>query len=108
MISSVLAFHYYFLTLTGVRFDSWFVYPPPPAPNFCPRRPAPAAVPKWLHKLRLHKYTWIFAGMTYEDLFDVTMEKLLSLGVTQGGANKLRELEQVRCGRAIGSLAEGD
>ena len=98
------------------------MYHSPPAPNFSLRRPAPAAVPKWLHKLRLHKYTWIFAGMTYEDLFDVTMEKLLSLGVTQGGANKLlrniqelndrphrlRELEQVRCGRAIGSLAEGD
>ena len=27
--------------------------------------------------------------MTYEDLFEVTMEKLLRLGVTQGGANKL-------------------
>ncbi|XP_037078656.1 protein Smaug homolog 1-like [Pollicipes pollicipes] len=56
---------------------------------FSVRGSGTTTVPKWLHKLRLHKYTWIFAGMNYEDLFDVSMEKLLSLGVTQGGANKL-------------------
>lgn len=56
---------------------------------FSVRGSGTTTVPKWLHKLRLHKYTWIFAGLTYEELFEVSMEKLLSLGVTQGGANKL-------------------
>lgn len=43
----------------------------------------------WLKSLRLHKYTWLFAEMNYEQMLQITDEYLEQLGITKGARNKL-------------------
>lgn len=43
----------------------------------------------WLKSLRLHKYTWLFANMNYEQMLQITEEYLERLGITKGARNKL-------------------
>lgn len=43
----------------------------------------------WLKSLRLHKYVWIFASFTYEQMMDITEEYLSKLDVTKGARHKL-------------------
>ena len=47
------------------------------------------SVPGWLKYHRLHKYTSLFMYMSYQDLLDLTEDKLLSRGVTKGAARKI-------------------
>lgn len=48
-----------------------------------------ADVPKWLKNLRLHKYDVFFAQMTYDDMMNLTMERLKDLGITDGACSKI-------------------
>lgn len=43
----------------------------------------------WLKSLRLHKYVWIFASFTYEQMMEITEEYLSKLDVTKGARHKL-------------------
>ena len=52
-------------------------------------KPGMRSVPGWLKYHRLHKYTSLFVCMSYQDLLDLTEEKLLSLGATKGAARKI-------------------
>lgn len=44
---------------------------------------------KWLKSLRLHKYNWVFEGVSYDKMFTFTEDYLKSLGITQGASHKL-------------------
>lgn len=44
---------------------------------------------KWLKSLRLHKYYWVFDGVTYERMFTFTEDYLKELEITQGASHKL-------------------
>lgn len=46
-------------------------------------------VPQWLKSLRLHKYAWLFASMTYEEMLGLSEEGLESRGVTKGARHKI-------------------
>ena len=46
-------------------------------------------VPKWLKSLRLHKYQYLFAKLTYDDMLELDEEKLEE--VTKGARNKILE-----------------
>ena len=46
-------------------------------------------VPKWLKSLRLHKYQYLFAKLTYDDMLSLDEEKLVE--VTKGARNKILE-----------------
>jgi hypothetical protein len=46
-------------------------------------------VPAWLKSLRLHKYSWLFASMTYEEMLALTEEALEARGVTKGARHKI-------------------
>jgi len=46
-------------------------------------------VPSWLKSLRLHKYCSLFSKLTYEDMFELTEEKLEAENVTKGARHKI-------------------
>ena len=46
-------------------------------------------VPGWLKTLRLHKYSYLFATMSYEDMLELTEDQLADQGVTKGARHKL-------------------
>lgn len=43
----------------------------------------------WLKTLRLHKYSYLFATMSYEDMLQLTEDQLAEQGVTKGARHKL-------------------
>ncbi|KAL0266899.1 UNVERIFIED_CONTAM: hypothetical protein PYX00_009321 [Menopon gallinae] len=43
----------------------------------------------WLKALRLHKYIWLFAQLSYDEMLALTEEKLEALGVTKGARHKI-------------------
>lgn len=43
----------------------------------------------WLKSLRLHKYSWVFNNLTYEQMLDLTDESLQAIGITKGARHKL-------------------
>jgi len=45
-------------------------------------------IPAWLKTLRLHKYTEIFAGMTWQEIVVLDEDQLEKMGVTALGARK--------------------
>lgn len=46
-------------------------------------------IPSWLKSLRLHKYAWLFAQLSYDEMLNLTEEKLATLGVTKGARHKI-------------------
>lgn len=46
-------------------------------------------VPMWLKGLRLHKYSYVFKNMTYEEMMDITEEKLEKMNITKGARHKI-------------------
>lgn len=46
-------------------------------------------IPSWLKSLRLHKYAWLFAQLSYDEMLNLTEEKLAALGVTKGARHKI-------------------
>ena len=46
-------------------------------------------VPAWLKLLRLHKYTELMMGFTYEEMIHLTEEQLEKQGVTKGARRKI-------------------
>ena len=46
-------------------------------------------VPIWLKHLRLHKYTDFIMGLSYQELMQITEEKLINLNVTKGDRLKI-------------------
>lgn len=48
-----------------------------------------SAVPEWLKSLRLHKYTGLMMSLTYEEMLDLSEEKLEKMGVTKGARRKI-------------------
>lgn len=46
-------------------------------------------VPSWLKGLRLHKYSYIFKNMTYEEMMSITEEKLERMNITKGARHKI-------------------
>ncbi|XP_076463514.1 protein Smaug homolog 1-like isoform X2 [Babylonia areolata] len=61
-------------------------------------------VPVWLKTLRLHKYSYLFRQMTYEDMLNITEEWLEARKVTKGARHKivisiqkLRERQKLLC-----------
>lgn len=43
----------------------------------------------WLKSLRLHKYSWVFANLNYEQMIALTDEQLQAAGITKGARHKL-------------------
>lgn len=43
----------------------------------------------WLKSLRLHKYSWVFTNLTYEQMLNLTEERLQTMGITKGARHKL-------------------
>lgn len=43
----------------------------------------------WLKTLRLHKYSYLFTTLSYEDMLQLTEERLADQGVTKGARHKL-------------------
>ncbi|XP_025837248.1 protein Smaug [Agrilus planipennis] len=43
----------------------------------------------WLKSLRLHKYSWVFNNLTYQQMMDLTEHDLENLGITKGARHKL-------------------
>nr|XP_012229962.1 PREDICTED: protein Smaug homolog 1 isoform X2 [Linepithema humile] len=43
----------------------------------------------WLKTLRLHKYSYLFVNMSYEDMLQLTEDQLAEQGVTKGARHKL-------------------
>lgn len=46
-------------------------------------------VPAWLKSLRLHKYSPLFAHLTYDEMLELTEEGLEAQGVTKGARHKI-------------------
>ncbi|KAK0086293.1 hypothetical protein PV325_001840 [Microctonus aethiopoides] len=46
-------------------------------------------VPAWLKTLRLHKYSYLFATMSYDEMLELTEDQLAEQGVTKGARHKL-------------------
>lgn len=46
-------------------------------------------VPAWLKTLRLHKYSYLFATLSYDEMLQLTEERLAEQGVTKGARHKL-------------------
>ncbi|XP_015184329.1 PREDICTED: protein Smaug homolog 1 [Polistes dominula] len=46
-------------------------------------------VPSWLKTLRLHKYSYLFATLSYEEMLQLTEDQLAEQGVTKGARHKL-------------------
>merc|ERR1719378_543924 len=46
-------------------------------------------VPIWLKHLRLHKYTDFIMGLSYQELMQITEEKLINFNVTKGARRKI-------------------
>ncbi|KOX80869.1 Protein Smaug like protein 1 [Melipona quadrifasciata] len=46
-------------------------------------------VPSWLKTLRLHKYSYLFVTLNYEEMLQLTEEQLAEQGVTKGARHKL-------------------
>ena len=46
-------------------------------------------VPDWLKSLRLHKYTNLIMSMDYQEMLELTEEKLEKMNVTKGAARKI-------------------
>lgn len=46
-------------------------------------------VAAWLKTLRLHKYSYLFATLSYEEMLELTEERLAEQGVTKGARHKL-------------------
>ncbi|GJQ77364.1 putative translation regulator [Trypoxylus dichotomus] len=51
--------------------------------------PAMRSIVSWLKSLRLHKYSWVFNNITYEQMLSLTEESLQSIGITKGARHKL-------------------
>ncbi|KAI4464002.1 sterile alpha motif domain containing protein 4-related [Holotrichia oblita] len=51
--------------------------------------PAMKSIVSWLKSLRLHKYSWVFNNLTYEQMLGLTEESLQSIGITKGARHKL-------------------
>lgn len=49
----------------------------------------PSDVPSWLKTLRLHKYSYLFVTLSYEEMLQLTEEQLAEQGVTKGARHKL-------------------
>lgn len=43
----------------------------------------------WLKSLRLHKYSWVFNNLSYEQMLNLTEVDLESIGITKGARHKL-------------------
>ena len=52
-------------------------------------KPGMKNVPDWLKSLRLHKYTNLIMSMGYQEMIDLTEDKLLEMKVTKGAARKI-------------------
>ncbi|XP_012278862.1 protein Smaug homolog 1 [Orussus abietinus] len=46
-------------------------------------------VASWLKTLRLHKYSYLFATLSYEEMLELTEDQLAEQGVTKGARHKL-------------------
>ncbi|ODN02877.1 Protein Smaug 1 [Orchesella cincta] len=46
-------------------------------------------VPTWLKSLRLHKYAFLFAHLTFEEMLTLSEEGLEQQGVTKGARHKI-------------------
>jgi hypothetical protein len=46
-------------------------------------------VPSWLKSLRLHKYAFLFAHLTFDEMLSLNEEKLEVQGVTKGARHKI-------------------
>ncbi|XP_032688723.1 protein Smaug homolog 1 isoform X2 [Odontomachus brunneus] len=82
-------------------------------------------VPVWLKSLRLHKYSYLFTSLSYEDMLALTENQLETHGVTKGARHKLaisitklkqrystllnleRDLVQCNSGQASSSFTQG-
>ena len=51
-------------------------------------KPGMRNVPDWLKLLRLHKYTNLIMNMNYQEMWELTEEKLEKMNVTKGAARK--------------------
>lgn len=70
-------------------------------------------VPAWLKHLRLHKYTEYIMSLTYQELLELTDDKLQKMNVTQGARKKLllnieKLSERPQALIAIGTTLEND
>ncbi|CAH0561325.1 unnamed protein product [Brassicogethes aeneus] len=52
-------------------------------------QPTMKSIISWLKSLRLHKYSWVFNNLTYEQILKLNEESLSSIGITKGARHKL-------------------
>ncbi|KAJ8982698.1 hypothetical protein NQ317_004505 [Molorchus minor] len=51
--------------------------------------PAMKSIVSWLKSLRLHKYSWVFNSLTYNQMISLTEGDLQNIGITKGARHKL-------------------
>lgn len=51
--------------------------------------PIMKSIVSWLKSLRLHKYSWVFNNLTYDQMLNLTDESLQAIGITKGARHKL-------------------
>ncbi|XP_044254975.1 protein Smaug homolog 1 [Tribolium madens] len=51
--------------------------------------PVMKSILSWLKSLRLHKYSWVFHNLTYQQMLDLSDDTLQAIGITKGARHKL-------------------
>lgn len=51
--------------------------------------PVMKSIVSWLKSLRLHKYSWVFNNLTYNQMLNLTDETLQAIGITKGARHKI-------------------
>ncbi|KAK9872091.1 hypothetical protein WA026_016136 [Henosepilachna vigintioctopunctata] len=51
--------------------------------------PIMRSIVSWLKSLRLHKYSWIFANLSYHQMLSLSENTLENIGITKGARHKL-------------------
>lgn len=51
--------------------------------------PIMKSIVSWLKSLRLHKYSWVFNNLTYDQMLNLTDDTLSAIGITKGARHKL-------------------
>lgn len=52
-------------------------------------QPSMKSIMSWLKSLRLHKYSWVFNNLTYEQMLRLDDDMLETIGITKGARHKI-------------------
>nr|XP_054759099.1 protein Smaug homolog 1-like isoform X2 [Lytechinus pictus] len=74
------------VNVTGPSSDS---HPKGKRNSFLEEKSGMKDVPTWLKSLRLHKYTYLFESLDYDEMMALTEKQLEDMDVTKGARNKI-------------------